>query len=284
MANRDTTTAGGGANRGGTGHGGSKHGGSKHGTEHGGTEHGTEHGGMEKAKDLGHKAADKARSRADQQKDRVSEGVRSMAGALRRGGRELSDDHQQYGSFLNTVADRAEDLSRYLDEHDVNTLTRDARQAARNHAPVFLSGAFTLGMLGARFIKSSGDKSGRGTGSGRSEEGPWEPYTPGRRGGTGRYTSPSAEYDPYEPEELYTGPPHGQTRGRETGELGRRTMGDTSAESRSAESRSAKTRSAETRSADTRSAESRSAESRSTESGSTEPRRGNREGGSHEPR
>lgn len=153
--------------------------------------------------DLVHEGKEKARSQADQQKDRVSEGFRSVADALRRGGQELSEEHRQYGSFLGTVADRAEGVSRYLDQRDVDSLTRDARQAAREHTPVFLSGAFTLGMLGARFLKSSGDKSGT-----ERYDGPAEPYDPGtpRRQASSprRYGSPSAptDYGRYQSDEL----------------------------------------------------------------------------------
>lgn len=183
----------------------------------------------DRGEELVHEGKAKARSTADQQKERVSEGIRSMADALRRGGSELSEEHSQYGGFLNTVADRAEGVSRYLDQRDVDSLTRDARRMAREHTPVFLSGAFTLGMLGARFLKSSGD-------SARTDrydeyEGSSESYQPGTRSGTTRrYGSPSAgtDYGRYQPDELYQGPPSSQspeqsTTGRTDDALGRTT-------------------------------------------------------------
>jgi hypothetical protein len=109
----------------------------------------------EKGRELAREGKARARSQADEQKDRVSDGLRSMAGALRRGGQELPEDQRQYGRFLGVVADRAEDASHYLEDHDVEALTREVRTFARQHTPVFLGGAFTLGMLGARFLKSS---------------------------------------------------------------------------------------------------------------------------------
>lgn len=114
----------------------------------------------EKGREMAREGRQRARSQAEEQKERVSSGLRSMASALRRGGEELPEDQRQYGRFLDVVADRAEDASHYLEDRDVESLTREVRTFARDHAPVFLGGAFTLGMLGARFLKSSP----RGTG------------------------------------------------------------------------------------------------------------------------
>lgn len=113
-------------------------------------------------RELAQEGKDRARSQADEQKDRVSTGLRTMADALRRGGQDLDEDQRQYGRILNTVADRAEGASRYLDERDVDSLTREVRSFAREHTSVFMSGAFTLGMLGARFLKSSPSERSRG--------------------------------------------------------------------------------------------------------------------------
>lgn len=109
----------------------------------------------EKGRELAREGRHRARSEAEEQKARVSMGLRSVAGALRRGGQELPEDQRQYGKLLNVVADRAEDASYYLEDRDVESLTREVRTFARDHAPVFLGGAFTLGMLGARFLKSA---------------------------------------------------------------------------------------------------------------------------------
>lgn len=114
--------------------------------------------GKEKAREMGDRATEMARSRADEQRERVVGGMRTVADAIRQSSRDLPEDRQQYGRLLEGVASRVEGASRYLDEHDVDSLTRDVRRVARDHAPAFLSGAFTLGLIGARVIKSSGDQ------------------------------------------------------------------------------------------------------------------------------
>ncbi len=114
--------------------------------------------GKEKARELGDRAGEIARSQTDEQRQRVADGVRSFAEALRRGADGLPPERRQYERYIDDVADRVESVSRYLDERDVSSLTHEARRFARDHTPLFLSGAFTLGVLGARFIKSSGDE------------------------------------------------------------------------------------------------------------------------------
>lgn len=114
--------------------------------------------GKEKARELGDHAVEIARTRGDEQRVRVAEGVRTFAYALRRGADDLPADRREYERFIDDVADRVESVSRYIEERDVDSLTREARRFARDHTPLFLTGAFGLGMLGARFIKSSGDQ------------------------------------------------------------------------------------------------------------------------------
>lgn len=109
----------------------------------------------EKGREMAREGKTRAKSQAEQQKEKVSDGLLSVADALRRGGEEMPEEQRQYGRFLDAVADRAEDASHFLAERDVDSLSREVRTFARHHAPVFLSGAFTLGMLGARFLKSS---------------------------------------------------------------------------------------------------------------------------------
>lgn len=114
--------------------------------------------GREKAEELAHKAGDMARTRADEERSRVAGGIRTVADALRRGSEDLPEDRKMYGRFVETVADRADGLSRYLETHEVDEMAREAKRLAREHTGVMLSGAFALGILGARFLKSSSDE------------------------------------------------------------------------------------------------------------------------------
>ena len=114
--------------------------------------------GREKVHELSDRAQHIARTRADEQKERVTNGIRTFADALRRGCDDLSADQNQYRPLLNTAADRVEGVSRYLEQRDVDALTSDVRRFAREHTPLFLGGAFVLGFAASRFLKSSPDQ------------------------------------------------------------------------------------------------------------------------------
>lgn len=128
--------------------------------------------GREKAHELTDKAQQIARSRADEQKHRVTNGIRTFAEALRRGSDDLTADQNQYRPLLNRAADRVEGVSRYLEQRDVDALTGDVRRFARDHTPLFLTGAFALGFAGARFLKSSGEQAERDRQAGQYGDGP----------------------------------------------------------------------------------------------------------------
>jgi hypothetical protein len=108
--------------------------------------------------DLGKEAA---RSRADMEKHRVASGLRTFADALRHGSQDLGPEQDQFRPLLSGAAERVERFSEMLESRDIDTLTRDARRFANEHQALFAGGAFALGFLGARLLKSSeeGDES-----------------------------------------------------------------------------------------------------------------------------
>lgn len=163
--------------------------------------------GKEKAREVGDRATRIARSRADEQRERVAGGMRTVADALRQSGRDLPEDRQQYGRLLDGVADRVEGASRYLEEHDVDSMTRDVRRVARDHTPAFLSGAFTLGLIGARVLKSSSDQV-RDDRFGRDIP---------RTGSAGQLTG---EVGGYETTRVYSAEEYGTTTGIDRGTVG----------------------------------------------------------------
>lgn len=113
---------------------------------------------------MAHRAGDRARTRADEERTRLAGGIRTVADALRRGTDDLPEDRRAYGRMMTALADRADGLSRYLEEHDVDEMTREARRFAREHTGMVMGGAFALGLLGARFLKSSEESSRRAYG------------------------------------------------------------------------------------------------------------------------
>lgn len=100
-----------------------------------------------KAKDL----AAQAETTADAGKDQVANRVGEVAHAVRHAGQEdenLAPYAEAIGSQLQNVAD-------YIQHHDVRDMLRTAGDFAHRQPALFLGGAFTIGLIAARFLKSS---------------------------------------------------------------------------------------------------------------------------------
>jgi len=100
---------------------------------------------------------DQATTRADQQREFVAGGVRSVAGAFRRMGD--GGDNGPFAAYTaefgHKVADQVERAADYLRTRDVRNILSDAENYARRSPAVFLGGAFLLGLAASRFLKSS---------------------------------------------------------------------------------------------------------------------------------
>jgi hypothetical protein len=103
---------------------------------------------------------EKATSRLDQQKQTLVEGLGSVAQGIRQMGENLGQTEQggvvaltaRYGDSL---AGQLERFSGYLSEREVGDLVYEIEDYARRNSTYFVGGAFVLGLLGARFMKSS---------------------------------------------------------------------------------------------------------------------------------
>lgn len=109
------------------------------------------------------------------QKDRVTANLSGLADSLHNTGQQLENAKQGdfFAKYVHQVADRVDQLANRLDERDVNELIGDVESYARKQPAVFLGGTFVLGMLVARFLKSSSQSESGETSA---------PYTPASRG------------------------------------------------------------------------------------------------------
>jgi len=100
-------------------------------------------------------------SRLTDQKDRASEGLTSVAQALRQTSQQLrQQDQQAVTGYIETAASQVERISNYLKQNDLGGLIDDVEHFARRQPALFLGGTFVLGLLGARFLKSSRPNTG----------------------------------------------------------------------------------------------------------------------------
>jgi hypothetical protein len=101
---------------------------------------------------------DRASEQINSQKNRATDGLGTMAQAVRQSTQQLRDQrHETVASYVEQAADQLERLSQRLKQKDVGELLEDAQRLARRQPALFVGSAFALGLIGARFMKSSPD-------------------------------------------------------------------------------------------------------------------------------
>ena len=102
------------------------------------------------------KVKEQATAQLSSQKDRATEGLGTVASAVRQTTQSLRDQqHDAVAGYVEQAADQIERFSERLKNKDVTELLNDAQQLARRQPAIFIGGAFALGLVGARFLKSS---------------------------------------------------------------------------------------------------------------------------------
>lgn len=102
------------------------------------------------------KVREGATAQLSTQKDKATDGLGAVAQAVRQTTQSLRDQqHDTVAQYVERAADQIERFSEQLKGKDVNELLNDAQRLARRKPAVFIGGAFALGLVGARFLKSS---------------------------------------------------------------------------------------------------------------------------------
>lgn len=106
------------------------------------------------------KVAEQARhqgvSMLSKQKDQASEALRATSKAVEEMGHRLEQEGQgTVAQFATMAAQQVNQFSEFLGSRDIEDLFRELERTARRQPAYFLGGAFVLGLLGARFLKSS---------------------------------------------------------------------------------------------------------------------------------
>jgi hypothetical protein len=105
--------------------------------------------------------ATKATNKIEERKGELSTGLKTVADTFRKTGSELRTAPHTTpltdltARYSGTAANQIEKAARYFERHDVRAMMRDAEGFARRNPAIFLGAAFALGMLAARFLKSS---------------------------------------------------------------------------------------------------------------------------------
>ncbi|CAN5473040.1 hypothetical protein BH23ACI1_BH23ACI1_02920 [soil metagenome] len=99
-----------------------------------------------------------AAAQLSSQKDRATDGLGSLADAVRKTSQPLRENKQDtIARYVEKTADQIEQFSTRLRERDLGDLVNDAQRFARRQPALFIGGAFAVGVLATRFLKSSSD-------------------------------------------------------------------------------------------------------------------------------
>jgi hypothetical protein len=101
-------------------------------------------------------AKQQAVSALSSQKHRASHNLSAVSDALEQAGHSMRQQNLGLaGNAMDQAAGQLDRLAGYLHDNDVNDIVRDVETLGRRNPGLFLGGAFALGLLAARFLKSS---------------------------------------------------------------------------------------------------------------------------------
>lgn len=114
------------------------------------------------ASQVADQAKQAARSQLAVRKDQTAQGLNVVSSAVRDMGNKLrqNDQTSSYAQFTDQAANQVQRVAGYLHNHDVRQIVSDAEDWARRDPMLTLGGAFVLGLVAARFLKSSGVQPG----------------------------------------------------------------------------------------------------------------------------
>jgi hypothetical protein len=111
---------------------------------------------QQKAEELMDRAGHSARSKLDDGKQRAARELGTVAHALHQCGTDLNNDREAVlAPYVSRVADQVERFSNFIDTHSAEDLAHEVEGFARRNPALFLGSCFALGIVAARFLKSS---------------------------------------------------------------------------------------------------------------------------------
>jgi C-terminal processing protease CtpA/Prc len=111
---------------------------------------------VDQAKNTIQQAKERASSSLGESKGQFANQLGAAAEALRRTTQHLrSEDQLRIAGLTETLARQLDQVSNYLRNKDAAAMRHDLENAARRQPAIAIGGAIVLGLIGARFLKSS---------------------------------------------------------------------------------------------------------------------------------
>lgn len=111
-----------------------------------------------KAREFASEAKENASERIETRKHQAADTLSNVARSLRESGDGMVGEEAGAGRAMRQVADQVDRFAGYIESRDVGQMLDQVEDFARHQPAAFVGGAFTLGLIGARFLKSSRDR------------------------------------------------------------------------------------------------------------------------------
>jgi ElaB/YqjD/DUF883 family membrane-anchored ribosome-binding protein len=85
---------------------------------------------------------------------KTGETLEQVARAIRDAGQGLRQERPEIAGLADTAAQRVEEVSAYLREHDAREVIDATQEYARRQPTVVVAGALAIGLLAGRFLRS----------------------------------------------------------------------------------------------------------------------------------
>ena len=111
---------------------------------------------VDQAKSAFRDARDRAGSSLNDGRRQAAEQIGGIGGALHRTSEQLrNEDQARFADVADSVGRQIDRVADYLRDSDGRTISRDIESLARRQPALVFAGAFALGLVAARFLKSS---------------------------------------------------------------------------------------------------------------------------------
>ena len=104
-------------------------------------------------------AQKKMKTTLNEQKEKRMGELTGLAEAVRQTGQHLRNQEKDgIAQYAERAAEQIDRVVQYVDSRDVSELLTEVEMFARRHPEAFLGGAFMLGLVAGRFLKSSRER------------------------------------------------------------------------------------------------------------------------------
>jgi hypothetical protein len=111
---------------------------------------------VDQARNTFRDARDKATSSLGEGRRQAADQIGGIASAFHSASEHLRDENQErIAGLADSLAGQVDQVANYLRDADFNRLARDLEGLARRQPALIFGAAFALGVIGARFLKSS---------------------------------------------------------------------------------------------------------------------------------